>query len=144
VKLTKLAEDTAVEVRAWARELGIVSSQRRWSCTIRIETHDKPPARSRDDTRFELTVEALGKPPHTYDHYWVVVWHEKGCFSYSRRAKLGTTHARTLRLSIPTLATILAWLGRVEKKLGIVFRRDRAHVHCSAKGGKRAIEAWLA
>jgi hypothetical protein len=88
-------------------------------------------------------VTTLGRPPYAHDHYWVVVWHDGSCFSYSRRAKVGTTHAQTLRLSPPALGTIRAWLARVEQKLGVTFRKDRAYVHCTARGGKRAIEAWL-
>ena len=144
MKIVKVADDAVTEVRAWARDLGIVSAQPRWSCRILIETHDAPPnPRSRKGTRFELDVTAMGRPPHARDQYWVVIWHEPGCFSYSRRANLGTFHARTVRLSAPEIATIHTWLERAEKKLGVSFRRDRAHVHCTAKGGKRAIEAWL-
>ena len=42
-----------------------------------------------------------------------------------------------------SLAGVLAWIGRVEKKLGAPFDRESARVTSTIKGGKSAVLAWL-
>jgi hypothetical protein len=127
------------DMAKWARAVGLdVRSKPEWSLQIAIETHGKTPPRIAGGlaTRFWIMVSS--------SCWWVDVWHRGKNFSYSWSPYRKMIHHRTLSFTPPRdLASVGRFLARVERRLGVHFRRDRPVIQSNVKGGAKAVFAWI-
>ena len=127
--------DASVETRRWAKEVGLDVSKRpeRWGVDVELTAT----AANRQRSRLMLRV-------------WASCWDvqvDHGPKHLYYRRFLTERAERDGKLAIPPprgLADVRAWMKRVEKKLGVTFRRDAPVIGSITKGGKPAMAAWIA
>lgn len=127
---------------AWAKSVGIdLAGKKTWKVEVTLYDSGKLPGPvlpSIKATYFYLQIEN--------DIWGVDVGIGGKRYHYSQLGA-GKASASETALKVPkglTLAKVGAWLAKLEKLHGVAFRRDRAFVQSTVKGGKRAVEMWLA
>lgn len=130
----------SLSVAGWLRSLRLAAPPR-WFAEILLDVIDTPPEsawNAATDSRFHL---------YLFHAEWSYFFCHGGQASWIRIDERPTVHGRdehALAIWTPPLAEIGRFLGTLELKHGISFRRDLARVRTNIAGAEPTVRAWVA